>query len=64
MLPAALKNDEDVYAHFRSGVGRTGTALALHLIRHGRAPHEALLSFVMLANLTRLGASAKVGAVH
>lgn len=42
VLDAALANGETVYLHCRSGVGRTGTLLALHLVRHGHAPREAL----------------------
>jgi hypothetical protein len=42
VIDAALGNGETVYLHCRSGVGRTGTLLALHLVRHGYAPREAL----------------------
>jgi protein-tyrosine phosphatase len=41
-IDVALANDETVYLHCRSGVGRTGTVLALHLVRHGRTPAQAL----------------------
>jgi atypical dual specificity phosphatase len=42
VIDVALLNNERVYLHCRSGVGRTGTLLALHLVRHGVAPREAL----------------------
>lgn len=42
VIDIALLNDEHVYVHCRSGVGRTGTVLALHLVRHGCTPREAL----------------------
>lgn len=42
VIDIALANDERVYVHCRSGVGRTGTMLALHLVRHGCTPREAL----------------------
>lgn len=38
VIDIALLNDERVYVHCRSGVGRTGTVLALQLVRHGYAP--------------------------
>jgi atypical dual specificity phosphatase len=42
VIDVALMNNERVYVHCRSGVGRTGTVLALHLVRHGCSPREAL----------------------
>jgi protein-tyrosine phosphatase len=42
VIDVALLNNEVVYLHCRSGVGRTGTVLALHLVRHGATPREAL----------------------
>lgn len=42
VMDAALANGEMVYVHCRSGVGRTGTLLGLHLVRHGYSPSEAL----------------------
>jgi protein-tyrosine phosphatase len=42
VIDIALLNDEYVYVHCRSGVGRTGMVLALHLVRHGCTPREAL----------------------
>ena len=42
VVDAALENGETVYLHCRSGIGRTGTMLALHLIRHDYAPIDAL----------------------
>ncbi len=44
VIDAALENGERVYLHCRSGIGRTGTMLALHLIRHGARPKQALRS--------------------
>ncbi len=42
VVDAALENRETVYLHCRSGIGRTGTMLALRLVRHGYAPTDAL----------------------
>lgn len=42
VMDSALANGETVYVHCRSGVGRTGTVLGLHLVRHGFSPSEAL----------------------
>lgn len=42
VIDAALANDEIVYLHCRSGVGRTGTLMGLHLVRHGYSPALAL----------------------
>jgi hypothetical protein len=42
IMDVALANRETVYLHCRSGVGRTGTILGLHLVRHGYSPGEAL----------------------
>jgi len=42
VIDSALGNEETVYVHCRSGIGRTGTVLALHLVRHGSPPREAL----------------------
>lgn len=42
VIDAALANDETVYLHCRSGVGRTGTVLGRHLVRHGHVPASAL----------------------
>ena len=42
VIDAALENGETVYLHCRSGIGRTGTVLALHLVRHGYSPADAL----------------------
>lgn len=46
VVDAALENGETVYLHCRSGIGRTGTMLALHLVRHGHAPTDALRHLV------------------
>jgi protein tyrosine phosphatase (PTP) superfamily phosphohydrolase (DUF442 family) len=42
VLDAALCNGEAVYVHCRSGVGRTGMVLALHLVRQGHSADAAL----------------------
>jgi atypical dual specificity phosphatase len=42
VIDAALENGERAYLHCRSGIGRTGTVLALHMIRHGFTPVDAL----------------------
>ncbi len=42
VVDAALGNGERVYLHCRSGIGRTGTMLALHMVRHGFTPIDAL----------------------
>lgn len=42
VIDIALLNEEVVYVHCRSGIGRTGTILALHLVRHGDSPARAL----------------------
>jgi hypothetical protein len=41
-VDAALQNGEMVYVHCRSGVGRTGTVLGSHLVRHGVPGMQAL----------------------
>jgi atypical dual specificity phosphatase len=42
VIDAALENGERIYVHCRSGIGRTGTVLALHMVRHGYTPVDAL----------------------
>lgn len=42
VIDVALWNNELVYVHCRSGVGRTGMVLALHLVRNGHPPSAAL----------------------
>lgn len=42
VIDAALANDETVYVHCKSGVGRTGTILGLHLVRQGCRPTKAV----------------------
>jgi protein-tyrosine phosphatase len=41
-LDAALAAGKVVYVHCWGGIGRTGTVIATHLIRHGMQPKEAL----------------------
>jgi protein tyrosine phosphatase (PTP) superfamily phosphohydrolase (DUF442 family) len=43
VIDIALLNGEVVYLHCRSGVGRTGMMLGLHLVRRGVPPGQALL---------------------
>jgi protein-tyrosine phosphatase len=38
----ALASGRTVYVHCFGGVGRTGTVVACHLVRHGARPHDAL----------------------
>jgi ADP-ribosylglycohydrolase len=43
-LDDALRKERRVYLHCRAGIGRTGTAVACHLIEHeGLAPNAALI---------------------
>ena len=41
-LDSALAAGKGVYVHCWGGIGRTGTVIAAHLIRHGMQPKEAL----------------------
>jgi hypothetical protein len=47
-----------VYAHCHAGIGRTGTVVACWLVRHGRAPAEALAELQRLRRFTRDAAAA------
>ena len=41
-LDEALADGHVVYLHCRGGLGRTGTVVGCHLVRHGASPDEAL----------------------
>jgi protein-tyrosine phosphatase len=49
-IDVALLNGETVYVHCRSGVGRTGTVLGAHLVRHGMRGDDALHRLARVAN--------------
>jgi ADP-ribosylglycohydrolase/protein-tyrosine phosphatase len=42
VIDAALAADGFIYLHCRAGIGRTGTVVGCHLIRHGTAAHQAI----------------------
>ena len=41
-IDEALNTKRKVYVHCWGGIGRTGTAVACHLVRHGKTNEEAL----------------------
>jgi protein-tyrosine phosphatase len=41
-IDAAIENGRTVYVHCWGGVGRTGTVVGCHLVRHGMSGEEAL----------------------
>jgi len=41
-LDAALEDKRNIYLHCWAGVGRTGTVVGCHLVRHGRTGAQAL----------------------
>jgi hypothetical protein len=45
-IDASVARGEPVYVHCWGGVGRTGTTVGAHLIRHGRAAGETVLEVV------------------
>ncbi|MBL8664848.1 MAG: dual specificity protein phosphatase family protein [Candidatus Odyssella sp.] len=47
-----------VYVHCHAGLGRTGTVVACWLVRHGRAPADALAELQRLRHGTRDAAAA------
>jgi protein-tyrosine phosphatase len=41
-IDEAIANNRKVYVHCWGGVGRTGTTVGCHLVRHGETPKKAL----------------------
>jgi len=42
MIDAELAEGRTVYVHCFGGIGRTGTVVGCHLVRHGKSGREAL----------------------
>ena len=42
LVDGEVERGETVYVHCQGGIGRTGTVVACHLVRHGMEPEEAL----------------------
>src|SRR5436190_10793471 len=57
LIDDSIARGERVYLHCWGGVGRTGTVVACHLVRHGLAPDEALADvgrhFATMSNAKR-----------
>lgn len=47
-----LNRGKRVYVHCIGGIGRTGTTVACHLVRHGLNGHEALVQLQVLRQTT------------
>lgn len=48
IIDAALAEGQTIYVHCFGGIGRTGTVVGCHLVRHGMSGEEALEEIVRL----------------